>query len=184
MNLETQVETRGINAWLRTTKDFRSMSAQRLIGLVGRVFNPQRVKRLTELELVMETWQSNTVEYENFTKTLVPEIARRYALRQLVPQDLEKDLTKLCTSLGSFQEDCKFVREQIAMSKPAQFGDHGDKKPKVSGELEALLARIQELKGENNYDKDENQQDPGDYSELVYAEMELNALKGNGKGKV
>ena len=158
------------------------MSAQRLIGLVGRVFNPQRVKRLTELELVMETWQSNTIEYENFTKTFVPEIARRYALRQLVPQDLEKDLIKLCTSLGSFQEDCKFVREQIAMSKPAQFGDRGDKKPKGSGELEALLARIQEYKGENNYDKDENQQEQGDYNELDNAEMELNALKGNWKG--
>lgn len=182
MNLESQTETRGTNAWMKTTKDFRCMSAQRFIGLVGRVYNPTRVKKLEDLEMVMETWDSYTMEYQNYTKQDVPEIAKRYSLRQLVPHDVEKDLIKMCTSLGSYYEDCKFVREQIAMQKPAQFGEKKVVKREV-GEIESLLARIQEQKRLAVWIKDEENKGEEEDSELDEAEKELYAMKGGGKGK-
>ena len=40
--------TRGVTAWYRLTGDHRGSSAQRILGLVGRVFQPQRCQKMCQ----------------------------------------------------------------------------------------------------------------------------------------
>ena len=44
--------TRGVTAWYRLTRDHCGSSAQRILGLVGRVFQPQRCLRQQQQQKV------------------------------------------------------------------------------------------------------------------------------------
>ena len=48
-NLADATEVRGMIAWQRVTRDYRGMSAQRLIGLVERTYAPMKIKRLEDM---------------------------------------------------------------------------------------------------------------------------------------
>jgi hypothetical protein len=87
-NLEDQPGTRGVNAWYRVTKDFRGMSAQRLIGLVERTYAPARIKKIEELPNGIEEWEMILAEYEKHAKAKVPEIVKIWAFRKLVTESL------------------------------------------------------------------------------------------------
>ncbi len=185
-NLEQDTEVRGVNAWLRVTRDFRGMSAQRLIGLVGRVFAPTRVKRIADVTLALEKWESNLIEYQHHGGTVMPEFAKMYAIRHFVPEELEKDLMRMCTTLGTFYEYKRYIEEQVAMSKPAHFNDAVEKRHKVKAEVrdvDALLARVQELKEETEAStRRDGGAVHGGEDDLDDLEAELYALKGVGKG--
>ena len=56
--------THGVTAWYRLTRDHRGSSAQRIFGLVGRVFEPQRCLKMSDISSHVELWKSRIREYE------------------------------------------------------------------------------------------------------------------------
>ena len=56
--------TRGVTAWYRLTRDHRGSSAHRILGLVGRVFQPQRCVKMSDISNHLELWESRIREYE------------------------------------------------------------------------------------------------------------------------
>ena len=93
--------TRGVTAWYRLTRDHRGSSAQRILGLVGRVFQPQRCPKMSDIPSHVELWESRIREYEKLVyqtekiQTKVPDSCKVFIVRSLVPRDLEKDLLKV-----------------------------------------------------------------------------------------
>ena len=55
---------RGVTAWYRLTRDHRGSSAQRILGLVGRVFQLQRCLKMSDIPNHLEVWKSRIREYE------------------------------------------------------------------------------------------------------------------------
>ena len=49
--------TRGVPAWYRLTRDHRGSSAQGILGLVERVFQPQRCQKMTDIFGHVELWE-------------------------------------------------------------------------------------------------------------------------------
>jgi hypothetical protein len=123
-NLENKSETRGIISWLRITKEYRGMSAQRLIGLGERIYSPIRVKRTQDVPLAVEAWEMSLSEFERHTGQDVPPIAKMWALRKIVTEELEKDLKRLCTSLTEYKDCKRYVEEQVAMLRDVVEGSH------------------------------------------------------------
>ena len=116
-NLKGFPATRGANAWLKLIKEHEGMSAQRLSGLVGRVYEPERVKRYQDARVALELWELRLREHEAATKQKTPEIAKIYAIKKLVPVELEKDIQRLSSSLTTYLETKRYVVEQIAARK-------------------------------------------------------------------
>ena len=50
--------TRGATAWYRLTRDHRGSSAQRILGLVGRVFQPVRAPKMSDTMSYIELWEN------------------------------------------------------------------------------------------------------------------------------
>ena len=187
-NLEGKTTTRGFSAWLRVTKDFRGMSAQRLIGLVERIYSPIRAKKTADVPLAIEAWEMSLGEYERHTEQSVPPIAKMWAFRKIVTEEMEKDLKRLCTSLKEYKDCKRYVEEQVAMSRPAHFADAGDRDKKTKKEsetIDALFAELHKLKGEKQ-EEDEPWSEGVDQKTTDELEAQLFALRdgseGGGKG--
>ena len=79
--------TRGVTAWYRLTGDHRGSSAQRILGLVGRVFQPQRCQKMSDIPSYVEMWESRIREYEKLVyktekiQTKVPDSCKVFIVR-------------------------------------------------------------------------------------------------------
>ena len=203
--------TRGVTARYRLTRDHRGSSAQRILGLVGRVFQPTRAPKMSDTMSYIELWESRIREYEKLVfqtekiETKVPDSCKVFIVRGLVPKDLEKDLMKIHPS-ANYKTTKAYIMEQSNLRKDAHFEEPGKGKP-IPMEVDALLAKVLALKdGDGDGEEqpqhtwtgpsDENPQTctqhenlmgqtPNSTLELI--EQELMALKGQkgvkGKGK-
>ena len=137
--------TRGVTAWYRLTRDHRGSSAQRILGLVGRVFQPQRCPKMSDIPSHVELWESRIREYEKLVyqtekiQTKVPDSCKVFIVRSLVPRDLEKDLLKV-------HPTANFFLEQASLRRDAHFDDKGKQDKPVPMEVDALLAKVSALK--------------------------------------
>ena len=53
---------RGVIAWHRLTRDHRGSNTQRILGLVGRVFQPPRIQKYSDLTGAIEMWETRIRE--------------------------------------------------------------------------------------------------------------------------
>ena len=80
--------TRG--AWYRLTSDDRGTSAQRMLGLVGRVCQPQRCLKMSDIPSLLELWKSRFRVYGKLvfqtekTQTKVPDTYKVLTVRSSV----------------------------------------------------------------------------------------------------
>ena len=144
--------TRGVTAWYRLTRDHRGSSAQRILGLVGRVFQPARAQKMSDTVGHIELWESRIREYEKLVyqtekiETRVPDSCKVFVVRSLVPKDLEKDLMKIHPS-ANYKTTKAYIMEQASLKKDAHFEEPSKTKP-VPMEVDVLLAKVQALKDE------------------------------------
>ena len=82
--------TRGETAWSRLTRDHCGSSAQRILGLVGRVFQPQCCQKMSDIPSHVELWESRTREFEKLVyqtekiRTKVPDSCKVFIVQSLV----------------------------------------------------------------------------------------------------
>ena len=128
--------TRGVTAWYRLTRDHRGSSAQRILGLVGRVFQPTRAPKMSDTMSYIELWESRIREYEKLVfqtekmETKVPDSCKVFIVRSLVPKDLEKDLVKIHPS-ANYKMTKAYIMEQSNLRKDAHFEEPGKGKPVI-----------------------------------------------------
>ena len=90
--------SRGVTAWYRLTRDHRGSSAQRILGLVGRVFQPLRCPNMSDVSSHVELWESRIRECEKLVyqtekiQTKVPDIVQSVHRPQLGTQRLGEEL--------------------------------------------------------------------------------------------
>ena len=187
---------RGITAWYRLTRDHRGSSTQRILGLVGRVFQPPRCQKMAEAPGSLELWESRIREYERLVlqveklETRVPDSCKVFIVRNLVPKELEKDLLRIHPT-ASYKTTKMYVLEQANLKKHAHFEERQSDKP-VPMEVDVLLAKIAEMKGGmEDGDQGGDAGDGGGEAQgedaqggrtLEDIEKDLLALKGIGKG--
>ena len=96
--------TRGVTAWCRLTRDHRGYSPQRILGLVGRVFQLQRCVMMSDISSHLELWESRMREYEKLVfqtakiQTKVPDSCKVFIVRSLVPKKTCPTFTPLRTT--------------------------------------------------------------------------------------
>ena len=194
--------TRGVTAWHRLTRDHRGSNTQRILGLVGRVFQPPRSTKHSDLTGAIEMWETRIREYERLVeqtegdKCKVPQSCKVFIVRNMVPKDMEKDLLKIHPT-ASYVKTKEYIMEQINLKRHCHFEDKDNNKDKdkdkpVPMDVDALLAKIYELKagkeegaegGEEGTGGKEDQGGAGEEgTTLEDIERELLALKGYGKG--
>ena len=178
-NMSEQKETRGINTWNKLVREHQGWSAQRMIGLIGRIFNPTRAKKYDETMALVEAWELKLKEYERNSKAgPMEDMAKVAVLRMIVPVELEKNLMAQNNLLTDYKAAKIYIVEKCAARKEAWFGkEKGGVQPMDLDHLnQQQEAREQDEEGcgECGYEYDEN--------------GELHALKGGnqkgaGKGK-
>ena len=129
-----RAETRGVTAWYRLTRSHRGSSAQRILGLVGRVFQPTRAPKMSATMSYIELWESRIREYEKLVyqteklETRVPDSCKVFLVRSLVPKELEKDLLKIHPS-ADYKTTKAYIMEQANLKKDAHFEEPGKNEP-------------------------------------------------------
>jgi len=183
---------RGVNAWIKLVKEHEGLSAQRLAGLVARVYDPDRAKKYNEAVIALEAWEMRVKEYEKATKQDMPDIAKVFSVKKIVPLELAKDITRLSSSLTDYKKVKAYVVEQVGERKEAWFDqdkgsskkDHGGVQPMEIDNLNTLINQLMQLKGEEKVEEEEEgcKECGEDMSAILEkAESTLLALRGNGE---
>ena len=201
--------TRGVTAWYRLTRDHRGSSAQRILGLVGRVFQPQRCVKMSDISSHLELWESRIREYEKLVfqtekiQTKVPDSCKVFIVRSMVPKGLDNDLLKIHPT-ANYKTTKEYILEQASLERDAHFDDEGNHDKPVPMEVDALLAKVTALRegrgecdeasdgkeshlydscgGRPQHQEEETWSDHSSVT-LDQIEKELMALKGNKGGK-
>ena len=90
-NLEEDVECRGAAAWAKIVKAGKGRNANRALIVTGKIYNPKRVDKYSEVLPAFESWESYVKEFERDTNSRMAEVTKMNSLRQLVPKELELD---------------------------------------------------------------------------------------------
>ena len=125
-NLHEQPATNGIIGWCKLAQDSSSMTAQRLQGLANRVYSPKRCKLYTEVNAAIENWelQAATFARAQGSAPLDP-VTKMYAISQIVPEELEKDIVRASNILTSYELIKKYVTEQVAVRRDVKNATKG-----------------------------------------------------------
>ena len=143
--------TRGVTAWYRLTRDHRGSSAQRILGFVGRVFQPQRCQKMSHIPSYVELWESRIREYGKLIyqtekiQTKVPDSCKVFIVRSLVPRNLEKDLLLKVHPTANYKATKEYILEHASLYKDAHFDDKEKHHKPVAVEVDALLAKVSAL---------------------------------------
>ena len=119
-NLEEDVECRGAAAWAKIVKAGKGRNANRALILTGKIHNPKRVDKYSEVLPAFESWESYVKEFERDTNSRMAEVTKMNSLRQLVPKELELDMTRL-THLNIWAEMKKYVLDQVVIRRDPYF---------------------------------------------------------------
>ena len=134
-NLSAQKDTNGIIGWCKLASDSSSMTAQRLQGLAGKVFHPKRCKSYSEVNAAIEEWELHVAEFAKAGETLNP-VSRTYSIRQIVPEELERDIVRASSVLTDYEMVRKYIVEQVAVRRDVKNASKGP----VQMDLNAMLA--------------------------------------------
>ena len=91
--------------------------------MVGRVFNPGQVKNILEVTVAVERWEAWTKEYEESTGTKVPEVAKVYAIKQVMPAELQHDMQRLSSQIQTYKQARAYIMNQVLTRRDPWFGD-------------------------------------------------------------
>ena len=166
-NLEKDVECRGAAAWAKIEKVGKGRNANRALIPTGKIHNPKRVEKYSEVLPALESWESNVKEFERDTNFRMAEVTKMNSLRQLVPKELELDMTRL-THLTTWAEMKKYVLDQVVIRREPYFDPVlGTKKSKDSAYVPMDIGNIDDA---SSNDEEEIHHD-------------LAVMKGDGKGE-
>ena len=126
------MECRGAAAWSKIVKAGKGRNANRALILTGKIHNRKRADKYSEVLPAFESWESYVKEFERATNSRMAEVTKMNSLRQLVPKELELDMTRL-TYFNTWAEMKKYVLDQAVIRREPYFDPVlGTKKSKDS----------------------------------------------------
>ena len=111
-NLEAHDLHVGFKAWLKVAHECTHMSAQRVQSLVVRIHQPKRVKKYSDVNPAIDDWESLLKQYELLERTTLADAMKVFALRQIVPEELDRDIYKN-NSLTDYITTKSYVQTQV-----------------------------------------------------------------------
>ena len=84
-----------------------------------------------EVTVAVDRWEAWTKEYEESTGTRVPEVAKVFAIKQVMPAELQHDMQRLSCQIQTYNQARACIMDQVLTRRELWFG--GEKKTK-SGE--------------------------------------------------
>lgn len=109
-------EANGFLGWIKLNLEVTAMTGQRLQGLNRKVYQPPRVKKYQEVISALDSWEINKRELERHEGKTLMDSAAIFALKSIVPEELEKDIERSNT-LRTFEEVKLYVLEQVTMRR-------------------------------------------------------------------
>ena len=111
-NLEAHDVHCGWKAWLKVAHECTHMSSQRAQSLVVRIHQPKRVKKYADVNPAIDEWENLLKQYELHEKTSLADAMKVFALRQIVPEELDRDIYKN-NSLTDYPTTKSYVQTQV-----------------------------------------------------------------------
>ena len=111
-NLEVNDDFVGYKAWLKIAHECTHMSQQRVQSLVVKIHAPKRVKKWAEVNPAIDEWETYLRQYETMEKTSLAPPAKIFALRQIVPEELDRDIYRN-NSLTDYESVKTYVHTQV-----------------------------------------------------------------------
>ena len=116
-NLTSKKDVNGVLGWCKLMQDCSSMTAQRLQGLAVKVYSPKRCKLYADVNSSIEEWEANVAMFTAVEGKDMNPATKLYAIRQIVPEELEKDIVRASTSLNTYELVRSYIFEQVAVRR-------------------------------------------------------------------
>ena len=113
-------------------------------SLAEKVFSPQRVKSYSDVNAAIEQWEVDVNMFTKMEERGLNPVTRIYAIRQIVPEELEKDIVR--ASFDDYDKVRNYIFEQVAVRR--------DVKNTTRGPVEHLIASMWNEKGDENENGD------------------------------
>ena len=160
-------EVRGVNAWMRLMREYKGVTGQRLAGLVGRIFKPTRASKYNETNQAIVSWELLISEFNRGSGTELADLLKIYALKQLVPNELEKDMTRMASTLKTYKDYKEFAIDQVNVRKEPHFMNNHASTKASPMDLDAVAwaaasAAVAEAAGVCSEDKHHGEDKEGD----------------------
>ena len=159
-------DTNGIIGWCKLAQDCTAMTAQRLQGLAGKVYGPKRVKKYREVMGALEEWELNATLFETTEDRKLSNQTKIYSIRQLVPEELDKDITKASPTMTSYDAVRAYITEQVTVRRDIKQSSSGPVTMDVNYVKKTLAAMVEdETYGEHHDEEDKGAHEGGEYHE-------------------
>ena len=155
-NLQKHPGTEGIIGWCKLAQDCSSMTAQRLQVLVAKVHQPQRVKSYADVNAAIGEWEMNV---QTFLKADgrddLNEAVKLLSLKQIVPEELSKDIAKASSVLKDYHQVKKYIQEQVAVRRDAKNVSKGPVQLDLNMAAQQVLASLMTGDGQQSADQEQ-----------------------------
>ena len=106
----------GLACWWKLAMECNANSTQRVQGLILKINAPKRVKKYSEVLAALDEWESNVKVYEGLRKVSIAEDMKVAAIRQIVPEDLDRDIYRDYTD-RSYAETMSYIVKQVGIRR-------------------------------------------------------------------
>ena len=109
---------RGLEAWFRLVRNMKGATGPRMLALIISIFLPTRVKDAKLVPEMIESMEKDIREL-GVMGLDIPGILKSFALLQLIPAEMARDLQKLRQDLRDYTSCRTWCLDQVASSRPA-----------------------------------------------------------------
>ena len=118
-NIEAKDDIYGLLGWVKLCLECNEMTAERLRGLAGKIYSPERCKKYSEVNASIEEWELQVRLFErNEGKDYkLSPTTKVYSLKQIVPDELCKDIVRLSSQLTTYDDVRSYIAEQVSVRR-------------------------------------------------------------------
>ena len=135
-------------------QDCSSMTSQRLQGLAQKVYSPKHAINYSEVNSAIEEWETNVSLFAKVEERDLNPTTEIYAISQIVPEELEKDIVRASTTLTSYDKVRGYIFEQVAIRRDVKSSQKGPV-PMDLNMMETMMATMFDEKDESSKNEDE-----------------------------
>ena len=109
-------DNNGFLGWWKLGFECTALTVQKMQALTSAVFKPKRCRRYADVTAAVDEWELVIKKFEDAEETKVSSHMRMLGIKQIVPEELEKDIERSST-LGKYEDVKAYVMEQVTIRK-------------------------------------------------------------------
>ena len=99
--------------WWKFNYDCQVLTGQRIQAVGNAICRPHSVKKCAEVIVAIDKWERDISRFEVATCEIAEE-TKTFSLRQLVPEELDLQITRNSNTLKNYEQAKAYVNEQCA----------------------------------------------------------------------